>query len=146
MGVFSTANNTKIVGAIIPVVFPEFSNQTVLAKVDTGAYTGALHYSKLVEVKGKEGKVNLEFTPLGTNKSYTVDNFVVNYVKSSNGAREKRYFIDTKIVIDNQTYKIRLSLANRGNMKYLVLIGRRFLIKNKFIVDVNHRKKLERKS
>lgn len=133
-------SSPKILGAAVSAVFPEFSEQSVLAKIDTGAYTGALHYSKLKEKPGKDGSRVLEFAPLGGTKKTTIEEFAIRYVKSSNGAREKRYFIDTQVVIDGKTYPIILSLANRGDMKFPVLIGRRFLKQNNFIVDVNHEK------
>lgn len=128
----------KIIGAMVSAVFPEFSEQSVLAKIDTGAYTGALHYSKLKEKPGKDGSRVLEFAPLGGTKTFTIEEFAISYVKSSNGAREKRYFVDTQIEIEGKAYSIVLSLANRGDMKFPVLIGRRFLKQNNFIVDVNH--------
>lgn len=132
-------SNPKIIGAVIPAVFPEFSGQSVLAKIDTGAYTGALHYSKLAEKLGDDGSQVLEFAPLGGTKTVVVDEFAVRYVKSSNGKREKRYFIDTQVIIGGEAYSIVLSLANRGDMKFPVLIGRRFLRQNNFVVDVNAR-------
>lgn len=131
--------NPKIIGAIVPSIFPEFSNQSVLSKIDTGAYTGALHYSKLQEIQGEDGSRVLEFAPLGGTKTVIIDEFAIRYVKSSNGKREKRYFIDTRIIIDGETYPIILSLANRGDMKFPVLIGRRFLRQNNFVVDVAHK-------
>ncbi len=133
------SSNPKIIGAVVPSVFPEFSHQSVLSKIDTGAYTGALHYSKLEEKMGEDGSRVLEFAPLGGTKTTTIDEFAIRYVKSSNGVREKRYFIDTQVIIDGQAYPIILSLANRGDMKYPVLIGRRFLKQNNFVVDVSHK-------
>lgn len=123
----------------MPAVFSEFSEQSVLAKIDTGAYTGALHYSKLEEKQGKDGSRVLEFAPLGGTKTIIIDEFAIRYVKSSNGKREKRYFIDTSVMIEGKTYPIILSLANRGDMKFPVLIGRRFLRQNNFVVDVNQK-------
>ena len=39
----------KVVGTFEPVVFPEFSELEVTAKIDTGAYTGALHCNMIEE-------------------------------------------------------------------------------------------------
>ncbi len=140
-----SAQKPKIVGAVVSAVFPEFSEQSVLAKIDTGAYTGALHYSKLEEKLGKDGSRVLEFAPLGGTKITTIEEFAIRYVKSSNGVREKRYFINTQVTIDGKAYPIILSLANRGDMKFPVLIGRRFLKQNNFVVDVNHKTPLNEK-
>ncbi len=133
----SQVKKPKTIGAVISAVFSDFSDQAVLVKIDTGAYTGALHYSKLKEKPGKDGSRVLEFAPLGGTKTYIVEEFAVRYVKSSNGTREKRYFIDTQVTVEGKSYPIVLSLANRGDMKFPVLIGRRFLKQNNFVVDVN---------
>ena len=124
----------RIIGAFEAVEFPEFSSGPVTAKIDTGAYTGALHCSKIGEREIEGGKA-LVFIPLGTKTVFQKDDFIVKYVRSSNGKRQKRYFISTHIVINEQSYEITLSLANRSEMKWPVLIGRRFLKQNHFLVD-----------
>lgn len=50
------------------------------------------------------------------------------------GVVEKRFFVKTEIVIFGKNYPIQLSLTNRGEMKYPILLGRRFLNK-KVLVD-----------
>jgi hypothetical protein len=127
----------NIIGAFETVAFPEFATSHVTAKIDTGAYTGALHCSSIVERDVEGGKV-LAFEPLGSQKIVQKDDFVVKYVRSSNGKRQKRYFIATHIIINEKKYDITLSLANRSEMKWPVLIGRRFLQKNNFLVDPAH--------
>lgn len=57
-------------------------------------------------------------------------------VKSSNGKVEERYFIKSVIEIFGKKYKAELSLTDRKDMKYPMLLGRKFL-KDKFIVDVS---------
>ena len=56
--------------------------------------------------------------------------------KSSNGQTELRVFVKTKIIFFNKEHEIELSLTNRSEMKYPILVGRKFL-KNKFLVDVS---------
>jgi len=108
-----------------------------MAKIDTGAYTGALHCTKIKEVKTAEGRW-LQFAPFDHPSTIIkLDKFVKRPVKSSNGKEESRYFIKTAIVLHGETYPITLSLADRSEMKWPVLIGRKFLRKNKFLVDVN---------
>ena len=129
-----------ILGAFENVSFPEFSISGIRAKIDTGAFTGALHCTKIAEEDG--GKV-LRFSPFDQPElEITKEDFVVRHVRSSNGKREKRYFITTEIVIAGETYPIILSLANRSEMKVPVLIGRRFLRKNQFLVDVTKRRRV----
>ena len=125
----------KIIGVFERVSFPGFGMGKVMAKIDTGAYTGALHCTQIEEVETAKGKV-LHFSPFDKPKThFTTDKFVVSHVKSSNGKKENRYFITTDIELGGQVYPILLSLADRSEMKWSVLIGRRFLRRNHFLVD-----------
>lgn len=128
----------KTVSSFEFVTFPEFAAIGIVkAKIDTGAYTGALHCTKIREEDTANGPVLL-FSPFDHPEvEMTVDDFVVRHVRSSNGESASRYFIKTKITIQGQTYPILLSLADRSEMKWPVLIGRRFLRANHFLVDVN---------
>jgi hypothetical protein len=131
------AHPAIIVGVFEQIAFPQFGIDGIKAKIDTGAYTGALHCTQISEEETEKGKV-LRFAPFDHPEvTITADEFIVSHVKSSNGKREKRYFIQTTITIQGNTYPITLSLANRSEMKWPVLIGRRFLRANHFLVDVN---------
>ncbi len=131
-------NKTKTVGTFEAITFPDFPlSGKVMAKIDTGAYTGALHCTKIKEIKTDEGR-RLQFAPFDHPSTIiSLDKFVKRPVKSSNGKEENRYFIKTAIVLQGETYPITLSLADRSVMKWPVLIGRKFLRKNNFLVDVN---------
>lgn len=125
----------KVIGVFEHVAFPTFGMAKVTAKIDTGAYTGALHCTQIEEVDTPQGKV-LYFSPFNKpQKRFSTDKFVVSHVKSSNGKKENRYFIKTEIELDGEVYPILLSLADRSAMKWSVLIGRRFLRRNHFLVD-----------
>lgn len=124
----------KIVGVFEIVKFPDFDDAQAIAKLDTGAFTGALHCSSIAEKDTEKGKV-LEIMPLDSKKPYVFEEFAINYVKSSNGERAKRYFVDTKLVLGGQEYEVVLSLTDRSDMKWQVLIGRRFLRSAGFVVD-----------
>ena len=134
----TTADNKRIIGSFEPVTFPDFAAiGQVTAKIDTGAYTGALHCTKIREEETVDGKV-LHFSPFDHPEVVmSVDDYVVSHVRSSNGGRQSRYFINTNITIHGETYPIILSLADRSEMKWSVLIGRRFLRSNGFLVDVS---------
>lgn len=126
--------NFKIIRVFEKVDFPEFDQKQVLAKVDTGAYTGALHCTS-INLRDVEGGSILEFTPLGSAKKIKKDNFLVKHVKSSNGERQERYFITTPIVINGVSHEITLSLTSRSDMRFEVLVGRRFLRRNKYMIS-----------
>lgn len=125
------------VGAFEKVDFPQFAMSGITAKIDTGAYSGALHCTKIVLVDVGGVKM-LHFSPFDSPETViTALQYKLSYVRSSNGKRSKRYFIQTSMNIQGKVYDIKLSLANRSEMKWPVLIGRRFLRDNHFIVDVN---------
>lgn len=129
--------STKIVGTFETVTFPDFTKiGQVKAKIDTGAFTGALHCTLIREEETPEGKI-LRFSPFDHPEvEMVLTEFAVKYVRSSNGESQSRYFINTAINIQGETYPIVLSLADRSEMKWPVLIGRRFLRQHNFLVDV----------
>lgn len=134
----SKSDKVKIIGSFEHVSFPEFKAIGIVrAKIDTGAYTGALHCTKIRTEEVSGGSV-LHFSPFDHPEiQMSANDFIVRYVRSSNGERNKRYFIKTKITLQKHTYPILLSLADRSEMKWSVLIGRSFLRANNFLVDVN---------
>lgn len=130
-------NHDNIFGICEHVDLPELGLYGVLAKIDTGAYSGALHCSKIkVVIRKSDGKRVLKFTPSDNHSnSMELTRFVSSYVRSSTGHRVKRYLFDTDIVIKDMTYRIRIGLSNRSDMNYEILIGRRFLCENNILVD-----------
>jgi hypothetical protein len=115
--------------------FPELGFNQVQVKIDTGAYTSSIH-CKTIEVKNN--KLHCVFLdekhPEYSLETHTFENFKTITVKSSNGIAQKRYEIKSKIKIFNKIYSISLSLSDRKEMRYPVLLGRKFL-NPKFIVD-----------
>jgi len=58
----------------------------------------------------------------------------ITAVKSSNGDIQHRYEVQSKIVLFEKEYNISLTLSSRDDMRFPVLLGRKFLTK-RFIVD-----------
>jgi len=119
--------------------FPAMELKNIDIKMDTGAYTSAIHCHK-IEKKIIREKEFLIFTlldpshPQYNQTTISTDEFREKRVKSSFGSSEKRYVIKTNIKLFNKKYTISLSLSKRGEMRFPILIGRRFLM-GKFIVD-----------
>ena len=134
-----------LIGRREKIDFPELKLSGIIAKVDTGAYTTALHCDKIVEKNGV-----LYFTPLGpldngyTGEQHSVTIYDQKEIRNSFGEVEKRYIIKTTIKIGRKRIKALISLTNRGKMRYPVLIGRK-LLKNRFIVDVAQLEALTKK-
>ena len=127
-------NKIKIIGRREFVQFPLLNIEKVEAKIDTGAYTCAMHCNDII-LKTINEKQILTFR-LFNNTIYHVDEFTRKKIKNSFGEMEERYIIKTLIAIGRKKIKTTISLSDRENMRYPVLIGRR-LLKGKFIVDVN---------
>lgn len=127
----------KIIGRVDKVDFPNLDLFNIDVKIDTGAYTSAIHCSQIVEDNNmlkctfySEGHANF------SGKEVVFTTYSRTTVKSSNGIKENRYKIKSEVVFFEKTYKINLTLSTREDMKFPVLIGRQFL-KNKFMVDVD---------
>lgn len=125
-----------LIGRREKIDFPELGLSGIIAKVDTGAYTSALHCDEIYEKNGV-----LYFTPLGLldigykGEQHRVTEYHQKEIRNSFGEVEKRYIIKTTIKIGRKRIKALISLTDRGKMRYPVLIGRK-LLKNRFIVDV----------
>jgi hypothetical protein len=127
----------NILGRVDKINFPELNLNTIDVKIDTGAYTSAIHCSQIRKennslycVFESKGHPNFKSDEI-VFKTYTYTD-----VKSSNGHRENRYKIKTTVVFFGKTYKINITLSTTDDMKFPVLIGRQFL-KQKFLVDVD---------
>ncbi len=136
---------SDIYGVCEYVDFPDLELKHLTAKIDTGAYSGALHCSKIRQtVRKSDGKKILIFTPsYNHSKQIKLEKYATSYIRSSTGHRIKRYLFDTNVVIKGMTHKIRIGLSNRADMNYEVLVGRRFLYENNIIVDVRINQELD---
>ena len=123
----------KLIGRRELVSFPLLNINKAEAKIDTGAYTCAIHCKNIV-LKTNTDLPLLTFQLLD-DRIYSFDQFTKKNIKNSFGEMEERYIIKTVIVIGKKKIKSTISLSDRENMRYPVLIGRR-LLKGKFIVDV----------
>lgn len=134
--------NRTVLGIFEEVSLPKLGLQGLVAKVDTGAYSGAIHCTDIRIVrKGVSRKRHLHFTPLGEPALATeTDTFRKTHIRSATGHRIRRFIIDTQIIVQGKNYPIRIGLSDRSDMKRTVLIGRRFLRENDMLVDVciNH--------
>lgn len=144
----------KTIGITDKIDFPDAMLFDLPCKIDTGADTSAIHCER-VRIKEINGKDFLVFKlldkhhPLYTGKEIITDQFREKKVKSSFGDYEYRYQVKLSMVIFGTKYLVSFNLSNRKNMKFPVLLGRKFLTR-KYLVDVSQvdlsaKKKLEKK-
>lgn len=139
---------TKTIGRSDKADFPEFNLNNINVKVDSGAYTSAIHCCKID--KNQNGAVEVIFLdekdPKYTGTLHIFEDYSEKDVRSSNGVVEKRFIISTEIRLDRQSFDIFLSLTFRGDMRFPVLIGRKFLSRNRFIVNPRLKNHIHKKS
>lgn len=129
-------HNDVTVGCLEQVAFPALFIDEVIAKIDTGAYSGALHCHSM-ELVDRDGVSVLRFQPIHNEAKFVeTAQFKSANVTSSNGHTSRRYIIETDVIIQGEQYTMSIGLTDRTDMKVDVLIGRRFLRKNNMIVDV----------
>ncbi len=134
-----TAENRITIGRRERVSFPELGLRNVEAKIDTGAYTAALHCSKIwTEENGTALFFKLldESHPRYQEKVYRFSVFGKRKIKNSSGVFESRFTIKTAVKMGRKKIQASISLTDRAGMKYPVLIGRKLLNK-RFVVDVS---------
>lgn len=127
----------NVLGRVDKIDFPKLNLFDIDVKIDTGAYTSAIHCSEITE---KNNALHCTFKSKGhpnfKSENIIFKNYSYTDVKSSNGHKENRFKIKTDVVFFGKTYKINLTLSTRDDMRFPVLIGRQFLSK-KFMVDVD---------
>src|SRR5690606_14629084 len=90
-----------------------------------------------ISINYENSKPILYFTiEQGVLKTHRFPEFTKKKIKNSFGEMEERFVIKTLIRIGRKKIRTTISLSNRDNMRYPVLIGRR-LLKGKFLIDVN---------
>ncbi|GAA6182907.1 MULTISPECIES: ATP-dependent zinc protease [Alteromonadaceae] len=124
-----TYQNMPVIGALELCNLPELAIQNLNIRVDTGATTSSLHVDDIEEFE-KDGETWVSFNIHPD--IHDVNEIVrreakveaVRKVKSSTATRERRYLIETLLEIAGASWKIHLSLTDRSEMTYLMLLGR----------------------
>ncbi|MEX0639032.1 MAG: RimK/LysX family protein [Balneolaceae bacterium] len=127
------------IGWLERVDFPDLDLQGLDAKVDTGARSSSLHchHIMLLPTQKRVSFFVLDPShPEYSDRQLEADVSSIRSVRSSNGVSEERIFINTGLFIGGRNFRIELSLTDRSEMRYPVLLGRRFL-RGKFVVDVS---------
>lgn len=108
---------------------PELGIEDIKCKIDTGAKTSALH-AFFVEPFIKDGLKMLRFG-IHPDQDDTKNEIICEtkifdqrVVTSSNGERDLRYVIKTKIILGGHSRDIEITLTNRDNMRFRMLLGR----------------------
>ena len=119
------------------VDLPELGLKGVPAKIDSGARTSSLHGMMLEEFR-RDGEKFVRFEVFfpGTKVMQVCEAVHVDVrgITSSNGKTQLRYVIKTPLTLGAETFRAEISLADRSDMKFPMLIGRSAL-RRRFLVD-----------
>lgn len=116
-----------IIGRKDKVDFPKLKLYNIDAKIDSGAYTSAIHCNN-IKIKRRGEKKYVYFNlldpshPHYNHKEIRLPLYKIKTVKNSFGQSEKRYIVVTDIIIFDQKFEIELSLSDRTTMLHPVLL------------------------
>ncbi|WP_199915611.1 ATP-dependent zinc protease family protein [Saccharobesus litoralis] len=131
-----------IIGRLENINLPELAINELTVRVDTGAQTSSLHVDNIEQIMvNKKPFVVFDIHP----QIHDVDKVVrckaplhdIRKIKSSNGSSEQRYVIKTKAALGDLEWDIEITLTDRSDMTYLMLLGREAMGKH-FYVDPAH--------
>lgn len=132
-------NTLSIIGWREWLAFPELGIDFIKTKVDTGARTSALHAFDIEPYK-QGGQDWVRFTLHSLQRNDQVEHSChcpiqeSRLVTNSGGAQEERFVITTSITLGNQTWPIEVTLTNRDEMGFRMLLGRTAL-RRRFLVN-----------
>lgn len=121
------------------VSLPDMAIDSIKAKVDTGARSSSLHAFEIEEFT-REGQRWVRFNVHPRQKddlcAIAVEAPVldVRNIRSSSGEVSERYVIVTALRLLGQTWPIELTLANRDEMGFRMLLGRE-AVRGRMLVD-----------
>ena len=121
------------------LALPDLSIRRVKAKIDTGARSSSLHAFDIRPFT-RDGKdmVSFRVHPLQRNSRRTVacEAEILEYrqVKSSTGHAQRRPVIVTTVRALGVSWPIELTLANRDEMGFRMLLGRE-AVRGRFLID-----------
>lgn len=121
------------------LALPDLGVPAIKAKVDTGARTSALHAFDVTpyEENGRQ-YVSFHVHPLQGNDDISIPCTAPlidrRKVTNSGGQSQKRYVIGTTLLIAGRSWPIELTLTNRDQMKFRMLLGRNAM-SGRLVVD-----------
>ncbi|MGB7418150.1 MAG: RimK/LysX family protein [Erythrobacter sp.] len=119
------------------VQLPELGLRGIPAKIDTGARTSSLH-GEVIDDFERDGeryvRFAVDFVESATRQICEAVHVDIRGITSSNGEKQRRYVIKTPLKIGHKVFRAEISLADRSDMKFPMLIGRSSL-RRRFVVD-----------
>ncbi|MFZ4641525.1 MAG: ATP-dependent zinc protease [Nodosilinea sp.] len=124
------------------IALPELGVDAIKAKIDTGARSSALHAFDLerFELEG-QAMVRFQAHPIQRDDSHIVIIEAAlledRMVRNSGGQAELRPVIVTAVQVGTMVWPIELTLTNRDEMGFRMLLGRQ-AVRRRYLVDPGH--------
>lgn len=118
---------------------PELNIKEIKAKIDTGAATSALH-AIILSISEYQGEQFIRFRVFPhqsdryASKICKARLIAQRNVMSSNGLKEHRYVITTKLTVGKLSFDTQITLSDRSPLRFRMLLGRLALRKH-FLID-----------
>jgi ribosomal protein S6--L-glutamate ligase len=122
------------------IALPSLGVPAIKAKIDTGAKTSALHAEGIEPYRvGRLEYVRFKIRPAPRRSHICIDCAAPvldnRSITSSNGIPEDRYIIRTDLTVSGRTWPIEVSLSDRRDMNYRMLLGRQALQSGDTLID-----------
>ncbi|MFC5081090.1 hypothetical protein VTH8203_03975 [Vibrio thalassae] len=125
----NTYNDRMIIGNLEVCSLPELGIFDLEVRIDTGAKTSSLHVDNLQRFK-RDGRMYVQYDLHPD--IYHLEEIVhceslihdSRRIKSSNGDSEQRCVIQTLFRLGDREWPIEITLSNRQDMSYMMLLGR----------------------
>ena len=124
------------------VRMPKLKLGPIVAKLDTGARSAALHADE-IHVSGR--RVTFIIIDEGRRRTYKAPLVGQKRIKSSNGISEMRAVIRATLEVGKSVFKAEITLTDRTDMDVPMLLGRNTL-KGRFLVNPARTFLLDRKT
>ncbi len=121
------------------VGLPRLGVPRIKAKIDTGARTAALH-AEDVEAFERDGVPWVRFKIAGGEEGAdwrTCEAPVADKreIRNTSGVPEERYIINTSLRLGSRRWSIEVSLANRAQMGFELILGRTAIRRRRLVVN-----------
>ncbi|MGM0516654.1 MAG: ATP-dependent zinc protease [Pseudomonadota bacterium] len=132
------AKPRQIIGWREHIALPDLAIDRIKAKVDTGARTTALHAEGIEEFR-RDGRVWVRFLtpPYHGSDCEPVSARVIDRreIRNTSGIPQERPIIHTTLVIGHRHWGIDISLTDRTEMGFDLILGRTALRRHRLLVD-----------
>ncbi len=136
----TTGRALKTIGWREIVHLPDLGLRGIPAKIDTGARTSALH-ATILEEFCRDGQTYVRFAVDFPQQQVRQICEAIHIdwrgITSSNGLTQQRRIIKTPLRIGGSRFRVEISLADRSDMEFPMLVGRSSL-RGRFVVDSGH--------